>query len=109
MGSNSRYDGDRPVGDREAAEARAFHTIAELLAHHPELITDRAVAGQVAHLLHNSAIELDAGRPLPPSACGAPSVVSPPRSAPRWIPVRKPAHDGDGGPPLTRWTACSSC
>lgn len=65
MGSNSRYDRDRPVGDREAAEARAFHTIARLLAHHPELITDRAVAGQVAHLLHNSAIELDAGRPLP--------------------------------------------
>ncbi|MHA6797616.1 hypothetical protein ACVGVM_29530 (plasmid) [Pseudonocardia bannensis] len=65
MGGNSRYDRDRPVGDREAAEARAFPAIAELLAHRPELITDRAVAGQVAHVLHDSAIELDADRPLP--------------------------------------------
>ena len=29
MGSNSRYDRDRPVGDREAAEAHALYVICE--------------------------------------------------------------------------------
>nr|WP_239028299.1 hypothetical protein [Pseudonocardia acidicola] len=42
-----------------------MHTIAELLAGHPGLVTDRAAAGQIAHILHNTAIELDAGRRVP--------------------------------------------
>jgi hypothetical protein len=64
MGSNSRYDRARPVDDREAAEARALHVIAGLVEDYPG-IPSREVAGQVAHVLHAAAIELDAGRPVP--------------------------------------------
>ena len=61
MGSNSRYDRARPVGDREAAKAPALHLIGELVGDYPA-ITSRAVAGQVAAVLHAAAIELDNGR-----------------------------------------------
>ena len=64
MGSNSRYDRARPVGDREAAEARALHLIGELVGGYPG-ITSGAVAGQVAAVLHAAAIELDNGRQVP--------------------------------------------
>jgi hypothetical protein len=64
MGSNSRYDRVRPVGDREVAEARALHLIGELVGSYPG-ITDPAVAGQVSQVLHATAIELGAGRSVP--------------------------------------------
>lgn len=64
MGSNSRYDRYRPVGQREADEASALHTIAELVTHmRPQL--DRRMAGQIARVLDAAAIELNAGRALP--------------------------------------------
>jgi hypothetical protein len=64
MGSNSRYDRDRPVGDREAAEARALHLIGELVGNYPG-ISDPHVAGQISHVLHATAIELGNGRSVP--------------------------------------------
>jgi hypothetical protein len=64
MGSNSRYDRARPVGDREAAEARALHLIGDLVCRYPG-ISHPDVAGQVAHVLHATAIELDNGRSVP--------------------------------------------
>jgi hypothetical protein len=64
VGSNSRYDRVRPVSDREAGEARALHTIAALVTHTPPPM-DRTTAGQIAHVLDATAIELNAGRPLP--------------------------------------------
>lgn len=64
MGSNSRYDRTRPVGDREASEARALHLIGELVGSYPG-ISDPDVAGQVSHVLHATAIELGNGRPVP--------------------------------------------
>lgn len=64
MGSNSRYDRARPVGDREAAEARALHLIGELVGDYPG-ISAPDVAGQVAHVLHATAIELGNGRSVP--------------------------------------------
>jgi hypothetical protein len=62
MGSNSRYDRARPVSDHEADEARAFHTLAELVFDKPSLIADRRLLGQVAQLLHSVGNELDNGR-----------------------------------------------
>ncbi|MDT7672250.1 MAG: hypothetical protein QOD82_152, partial [Pseudonocardiales bacterium] len=64
MGS-SRYDPDRPVGEFEAGEARALHTVAELLTEVPTFSIDRAVAAQISEVLHAAAIELAGGRPLP--------------------------------------------
>ncbi len=64
MSSNSRYDRPRPVGDQEAAEARALHMVGEFVGDFPG-INSRDVAGQVAHVLHAAAIELDNGRPVP--------------------------------------------
>jgi hypothetical protein len=64
MGSNSRYDRGRPVGDREAAEARALHLIGELVRNYPG-ISNLDIAGQVAHVLHATANELGNGRPVP--------------------------------------------
>jgi hypothetical protein len=64
MGSNSRYDRARPVGDREAAEARALHLIGELVGDYPG-IQDAGVAGKVAQVLHATAIELGNGRSVP--------------------------------------------
>lgn len=65
MGSNSRYDRVRPpVADHVAGEARAFHTIAELVGKNPPAL-DRAIAGQIAHVLDATAIELNAGRAVP--------------------------------------------
>ncbi len=61
MGSNSRYDRIRPVGDREAAEARALHLIGELVPGYGG-IRDPDVAGQVSQILHAVAIELGNGR-----------------------------------------------
>lgn len=64
MGSNSRYDRVRPVSDREAGEARALHVIAELVSRtRPSM--DPTTAGQIAHVLDATAIELNAGRALP--------------------------------------------
>lgn len=64
MGSNRRYDRDRPVGEREAAEARALHLVAELVGSYPG-ISSRTVAGQVSAVLDAAAIELGNGRPVP--------------------------------------------
>jgi hypothetical protein len=64
MGSNSRYDRARPVGDRETAEARALHLIGELVSSYPG-ITGPEVAGQVSHVLHATATELGNGRSVP--------------------------------------------
>lgn len=63
MGS-SRYDRVRPVGEREAAAAAALRAIAELLDGWPG-IPSRAVAGQVARVLHAVASELANGRAVP--------------------------------------------
>jgi hypothetical protein len=62
---NSRYDRDRPVDGIEAAEARALHTVAELLSEQSTISVDRSMAGQIAEVLHAAAIELDRGRPVP--------------------------------------------
>jgi hypothetical protein len=62
---SSRYDRDRPVGEVEAGEARALHTVAELVAALPTFSIDRAVAAQISEVLHAAAIELAGGRPLP--------------------------------------------
>ena len=64
MGSNSRYDRARPVGGREAAEARALHMIGDLVDDYPG-ISSPDVAGQVAHVLHATAVELGNGRSVP--------------------------------------------
>ena len=64
MGTNSRYDKFRPVSDGAADEARALHTIAELVGKHWPL-TDRTIAGQISHVLDSAAIELNAGRAMP--------------------------------------------
>lgn len=64
MGTNSRYDKFRPVSDGAADEGRALHTIARLVGEHWPL-TDRAVAGQISHVLDSAAIELNAGRAMP--------------------------------------------
>jgi hypothetical protein len=53
------------VGDREAAEARALHVIADLLPGYPG-ITSRSVALQVAGVLQATAVELRNGRSVPP-------------------------------------------
>lgn len=65
MGSDSRYDRVRPVGDREAAEARALHTIAGLLDGWSG-ISSRSVSIQIAGVLTATAVELGNGRPVPP-------------------------------------------
>ncbi|MDT7567723.1 MAG: hypothetical protein QOG76_6347, partial [Pseudonocardiales bacterium] len=62
MGS-SRYDRDRPGGEVEAGEARALHTVAELVAALPPFSIDRAGAAQISEVLHAAAIELAGGRP----------------------------------------------
>jgi hypothetical protein len=64
MGSNSRYDRARPVGDREAAEARALYTIGDLVTDYPG-ISSRDVALQVAAVLQEMSVELGNGRPVP--------------------------------------------
>jgi hypothetical protein len=64
MGSNSRYDKARPVGDREAAEARALYTIGELVTENPG-IRSRDVALQIAAVLQETSVELGNGRPVP--------------------------------------------
>lgn len=46
-----------PIGDREAAEARALHLIGGLVGNYPG-ISDPDVAAQVSHMLHTTAIEL---------------------------------------------------
>jgi hypothetical protein len=66
MGANNRYDRERTVTSQEADEARALHALGRLLhADAAAPIPDRAVAVQVAQVLHSTAIELDAGRPVP--------------------------------------------
>ncbi|MGI8817444.1 MAG: hypothetical protein ACR2G2_19760 [Pseudonocardia sp.] len=65
MGSNSRYDRYRPVEDHEADEARALHTLGELVSRPTTPTLTRTVRGQIAHVLHATAIELDAGRAMP--------------------------------------------
>lgn len=65
MGGTSRYDQVRPAGSREAAEARAFHTLGELVTSRPAAGLDESVRRQLAGVLHAAAIELDAGRAIP--------------------------------------------
>jgi hypothetical protein len=60
MGSNSRYDRARPVGDREAAEARALYVIGELVTAYPG-ISSRDVALRVAAVLQETSVELGSG------------------------------------------------
>jgi hypothetical protein len=64
MGSNSRYDKTRHVGEREEAEARALYMIGDLVGDYPG-ISSRDVAGQVAQELQATAIELGNGRSVP--------------------------------------------
>ena len=67
MGGTSRYDKARPVADREAQQARALHTLAELLAARPAPLTalsDR-VRGQIGQVFHMTANELGDGRAVP--------------------------------------------
>lgn len=61
MGSR-RYDRTRPVGEREAAGAHLLCMIGDLVGDYPG-ISNRAVAGQVTHVLHATAVELRNGRP----------------------------------------------
>lgn len=67
MGGSSRYDNERPPLNADiATEARAYSTIAELLANHrDEAIGDREVAINISNLLHSAAIELNNGRDVP--------------------------------------------
>jgi hypothetical protein len=66
VGTQSRYDRDRPVGDREAAEAQDYRTVAELLDdYRDEIIGYRTVAMQIGNVLRRAATELSAGRALP--------------------------------------------
>ena len=64
MGSDSRYDRARPVGPAEFQQSRALHIVGELVRDYSG-ITNGAVAGQVAHVLHAAANELGNGRALP--------------------------------------------
>jgi hypothetical protein len=66
VGGQSRYDRDRPVGDRESAEAQDYRTVAELLDdYRDEIIGDRTVAIKIGNVLRSAATELRAGRALP--------------------------------------------
>lgn len=65
VGGNSRYDRDRPVNDLEAREARALHTVGELVRSRGVTGLDARLRGQVAQVLDSAAIELSAGRALP--------------------------------------------
>ena len=65
MGVNNRYDRDRAVTSQEAEEASALHALGLLLHTRPGPIPDRTLAGRVAQVLHSTAVELDAGRPVP--------------------------------------------
>lgn len=64
MAGDSRYDRARPVGTAEYQQSRALHVIGELVRDYPG-ITNSAVAGHVAHVLHAAANELGNGRALP--------------------------------------------
>jgi hypothetical protein len=64
MGSNSRYDRPRPVGGREAVEARALYMIEDLVADYPGISSCDA-ALQVAAVLQATSVELGNGRPAP--------------------------------------------
>ncbi|HZZ48804.1 MAG TPA: hypothetical protein VFE65_18130 [Pseudonocardia sp.] len=66
MGARSRHEYDRPVRDKEAAEARAYHSLAEIVFGKPSLVADRRVLGQLSQLLHAVGNELDHGRAVPP-------------------------------------------
>jgi hypothetical protein len=65
VGSNSRYNSDRRATGREADEARALHTMGELVSRQSGLVLDRSAAGQLAEVMHAVAIELNAVRPVP--------------------------------------------
>ena len=65
MGSNNRYDHDRQATGREADEARALHVMGELVSGQSGLVLNRASAGQLAEVMHATAIELNAVRPVP--------------------------------------------
>ena len=65
MGGNSRYDKDLPVDSQEADEARALHTIGELVRARGVAGLDVGLRGQVAEVLDSAAIELNAGRAIP--------------------------------------------
>ena len=65
MGGTSRYGKDRPVDSREAAEARALHTVGELVRARGVAGLDVGLRGQVAEVLDSAAIELNAGRAIP--------------------------------------------
>jgi hypothetical protein len=65
VGGRSRYDKDRPVDDREADEARAYHTLGELVSHRSSLELDARTRRALSEVLHATAIELSAGRAVP--------------------------------------------
>jgi hypothetical protein len=80
VGSQSRYGRDRPVGDREAAEAHEYCAVAELLDdYRDEIIGNRAVAMQVRNVLRSAAIELRQDEHFPSRFVGLPK-GSPTRS-----------------------------
>lgn len=66
MNSTSRDGHNRPVRDQEATEARAYHTVAELVFGKPSLAADRRVLGQLSQLMHAVGNELEHGRAVPP-------------------------------------------
>jgi hypothetical protein len=75
VGSQSRYDKPRPVTDQAADEARALHTLAELLDARPAPLTELSdrVRGQIGQVFHMTANELGRrpGGPDPGAPRGA--------------------------------------
>jgi len=66
VGSRAGTTENVRVDDSTLAEAHAYSVIAELLDdYRDEIVGDRAVAMQIANVLHSAAIELNAGRALP--------------------------------------------
>jgi hypothetical protein len=62
----SRYDNDRPVGDLQAGEARAYHVLGALLTQRGSLPVSGPMVGRLAQVLHATTIELSNGREVNP-------------------------------------------
>jgi hypothetical protein len=65
VGSNNRYDRDRPVTGQEMDESRALHTLGEVVSKQIPLLLQRSSVLELAEVLHATAIELGNGRPVP--------------------------------------------
>jgi hypothetical protein len=71
VGSNNRYDRDRPVTSREADEARALHTLGEVVSARPMMVLNQSSILQIAAVMHAMAVELNNGRPVALGVRGA--------------------------------------